>query len=210
MGKMKYAAVIVETRDLVGLCPVIDNHLNFIPKDWDLVVFGSAQNEMTINKNYPEAIYFDISCEKLTAEKYNSILTSKGFWDFLQEYDRVLIFQHDSKLLRAGIEQFTKWDYIGAPWGHFTMLGGNGGLSIRNPQKMRDIIGRYKYNSVLHGNEDVYFCKHLPLVNGKIAPRDIAMQFSVETIFFPKPIGIHAAEKYLKREEYETILKQAV
>lgn len=206
---MKYAAVIVETRDLVGLCPVIDNHLKFIPNDWDLCLFGSAQNEDTMAKNYPKAHYFDISVQKLTVERYNHVLTSKEFWEFLSEYERVLIFQHDSRLLRTGIEQFLKWDYIGAPWGHFNLLGGNGGLSIRNPKVMLEIVNRYKYNNVIHGNEDVYFCKHLPNVGGKIAPRDIAMQFSVETIFFPKPIGIHAAEKYLKKEEYETILQQA-
>ncbi|MES2395660.1 MAG: DUF5672 family protein [Bacteroidota bacterium] len=206
----KYAAVIVETRDLIGLCPVIDNHLKFIPQDWELVVFGSALNEQSLAKNYPKANFFDISCTNLTEQKYNEVLASADFWQFLAEYDRVLIFQHDSLLLREGIENFIDWDYIGAPWGHFNLLGGNGGLSIRNPKKMLEIINRYKYSPVLHGNEDVYFCKHLPLVNGKIAPRDIAMQFSVETIFFSKPIGIHAADKHLKKSEYEFILKQAV
>lgn len=207
---MKYALVILETRDLVGLCPVIDNHLKFTPKDWDLVVFGSAQNEQTLEKNYPKAIHYDVACTNLTADKYNQILTSKYFWEFLLPYDRVLIFQHDSKLLREGIEQFIKWDYIGAPWGHFNLIGGNGGLSIRNPQKMLEVVMKYKYHAPAHGNEDVYFCKHLPMVGAKIAPRDIAMQFSVETIFFPKPIGIHAADKHLKKEEYESIIKQAV
>lgn len=207
---MKYALAIVETRDLVGLCPIIDNHLKYTPKDWDLVVFGSALNEQTLEKSYPKAIHYDISTTKLTTQKYNEVLTSAAFWENLLEYERVLIFQHDSKLLRNGIEQFVKWDYVGAPWNHFNLLGGNGGLSIRNPKNMLEIANRYKYNSVIHGNEDVYFCKHLPLVSAKIAPRDIAMQFAVETIFFPKPIGLHAAEKHLSRNEYEMILKQAV
>lgn len=205
---MKYAAVIVETRDLVGLCPIIDSHLKFLDDDWDLVFMGSPVNEKTIEKNYPNAIFHNLNVINISTEQYNKFLTSENFWESLAEYDRVLIFQHDSMLFRKGIDQFLEWDYVGAPWGHFHQLGGNGGLSIRNPKMMLEVCRKYKYNALAHGNEDVYFCKHLQLIGGKIAPKDIAMQFSVETIFFPKPIGMHAADKYLTREQINEILEQ--
>jgi hypothetical protein len=47
-----------------------------------------------------------------TPRVYNSILTNPNFWRGLK-YDRVLVFQHDSGLLKHGIEHFLEWDFIG-------------------------------------------------------------------------------------------------
>ena len=55
------------------------------------------------------------------------------------------------------IEDFLKYDYVGAPWIHLpNMNGGNGGFSLRKKSKMLEIISKNKYNNE---NEDVYFSK---------------------------------------------------
>lgn len=196
----KYALVIVETRELPNLCAIIDNHLDYVPKDWDLVVFGSSLNKETIKKNYPNAIFNDLVDININSSYYNRLLTSIQFWDYLQPYDRVLIFQHDSKLLRNGIENFIHYDYVGAPWKHIHLKGGNGGLSIRNPYVMKYVCENFNYNESVDGNEDIYFCKH---INGwaNVAGMEDACKFSVETMFYPTPIGCHAPEKYLNEFE---------
>lgn len=201
----KYALVIVETRELPNLCAIIDNHLDYVPNYWDLIFLGSSLNEGLIRKNYPFAKFVNLNLPYISPSAYNSILTNVNFWEELLYYNRVLIFQHDSKLLRSGIENYLKYDYVGAPWKHINLLGGNGGLSIRNPKLMRDVCNRYVYFEPIDGNEDIYFCKHLPSVGGVIAAKEEAMKFSVETIFYPTPIGIHAPEKYLSEFELNII-----
>src|SRR3990167_998347 len=191
------ACVLVETRELPNLCQIIDNHLRFL-KGWKFVMFGSKQNEVLVKQNYPDVDFFDLELTKLNEREYNEVLTSENFWDCLIEYDRVLVFQHDSRLLREGIENFLQYDFIGAPLYHIKFPHMNGGLSIRNPKMMMEICQRYKYNMLLHGNEDIYFCKHLTNVNGLFPTKEEAMKFSVETIFYPTPIGVHCPEKWLK------------
>ena len=64
---------------------------------------------------------------------YNKILTDYQFWANL-DYDKVLIFQHDSMLLKEIPENMLNYSYVGAPWfdgapwAREDRAGGNGGI----------------------------------------------------------------------------------
>lgn len=182
---MKCAAIIVENR--FDVSEIIEGHKKFLPDDW-VAIPWHARGIKTISD-------------------YNKLLTSLTFWKTLILYDRVLIFQHDSALLRKGIEEFLEYDYVGAPW-KFQEHGGNGGLSIRNPHAMFACIHKQQWNPKL-GNEDVYFSnllKDMPEFN--LAPREVCSKFSCESIFQLGTIGVHAIDKYLTEEEVIQIKTQ--
>lgn len=197
-------AVIVETRSLPNLVEVIKGHMKFLP-DFGLTIFCSGENIDLLKVNFPEATIINLGCH-VSEIVYNRILTNVNFW-LKTKYDKILIFQNDSCILRAGIEQFFDYDYVGAPW-KFQVSGGNGGLSLRTKSKMIDVINKYPYNPATHGNEDVYFSNHLELAGGKLAPRDVCEKFSVESIYREGTLGYHAIEKHLTKEQVNTILKQ--
>jgi hypothetical protein len=181
---MKYGAVIIENR--FDVAPIIKSHGKFIPKDWTIRSYSSL----------------DIKSIK----DYNTLLTSIEFWDSLP-FDKILIFQHDSGLLRDGIEEFFEWDYIGAPW-KFQHHGGNGGLSWRSKSAMIECIMQLPWNP-RYGNEDVYFSnllKNMPQF--KLAPREVCEKFSCESIYKEGTLGYHAIDKYLTKEECAKILTQ--
>ena len=90
---MKKCAIIIDNRPSHELNTVISKHMEYL-KGWDL----KHISDVKINN----------------ANDYNRILTDYTFWADL-DYDKVLIFQHDSLLLREGIEDFLQYDYIGAP-----------------------------------------------------------------------------------------------
>jgi hypothetical protein len=206
MEILKCAAVIVETRPLKNLKSLILEHKKFLPKDWHVILYGSELNYDSVPDG---CLFVNMNESKMDFEKYNRLLTSRSFWTELMHYDKVLIFQHDSMLLRKGIEKFLNWDYIGAPWKwDGKRLGGNGGLSIRSPKKHIELIDKIPYNPI-YGNEDVYFSHHLKDVGGLVAPSVIGMQFAVETIYYDAPIGIHSANKYLSQSDYNKILTNA-
>jgi hypothetical protein len=144
---------------------------------------------------------------------YNAILTRKDFWNRYSEYNRVLIFQHDSGLLREGIDEFLEWDYVGAPWydgapwAHPQNKGGNGGLSLRNPRMMIAILNKFRYPP-MQGNEDVFYVHHLEEVGGKLAPYEVCKKFSCETVFCLGTMGYHAIDKHMSQEQTEEILNQ--
>ena len=183
-----YAAVIVETRKISNLDTIIGSHMDKLPNDFQLIAFNA--NDFSINSLYD----------------YNTLLTSISFWSNLLKYDRVLIFQQDSGILREGIEEFYQWDYIGAPW-QFQDHGGNGGLSLRNPKAMIKTIMNNHYNPSA-GNEDIYFSNHLI---GNLAPRSECKKFSVESEFILGTFGYHFGDdskRYLSDDQIEEIKNQ--
>ena len=194
---MKLAAVISETRRIPNMKEIIYDHLEKLPP-CDLLIYhdDNAHSFAGIKaKKYRVKI--------AALRHYNALMTSIPYWTNLIAYDRVIIFQTDSKILRDGLEEFYQWDYVGAPW-KFQEHGGNGGLSLRNPKAMLRTIMRNPY-SMAHGYEDVYFSNH---IIGKLAPRNVCKKFACETIFELGTWGYHAIHNYLSKEQIYEIENQ--
>jgi len=177
---MEKAAVIIDNRD--GLETVIEAHQRFLPKDW---------NVLWVNNEDTSTIF-----------GYNQLLTSKRFWRKMPEI--VLIFQHDSMLLKPGIEEFINYDFIGANIKHMPGFM-NGGLSIRNSREMLKVINRFQWNG---DNEDIYFVKGLRQLGCKLPDEATADRFSVETKFKLGSLGYHAIDKWLNEEQCKKIKNQ--
>ena len=157
--KQKYGVLLVENREEL-IQPTLDRHLKYLPKDW-----GSHVVRMP---------HFSI-------QELNKLMTSVEFWQAVP-FKKCLIIQHDSQLLREGIEEFLDWDYVGAPWS-FCEWGGNGGLSLRTVSAMVDICSTHPYRGeAFDGNEDLYFSNHFHnnSQHGKLAPREVCKKFSCE------------------------------
>lgn len=207
----KKGAVIVETRKIKDFGLIVKNHLHHLPKGWGLTVCHSYSNEEFVESELTDIIgvnWLLIGNDELNAVRYNNLLTSSHFWNLIP-YEKCLVFQSDSLLLRHGLEKFEHYDYIGAPWLHRNMprIGGNGGFSLRAKDKTLEVISKFHYNNAAHGNEDVFYSLNM---KGNVADKNIGMQFSSETIYFPKPIGIHAIDKYLTKEQITTILTNSI
>ena len=183
---MKCAAVIVENRfDPAG---IIAAHKRFLPSDW-------------------KVIHINEPCIK-NSQDYTNLLTSLPFWENLAEFERVLIFQHDSGLLRTGIEAFLPWDYVGAPWRDFLPYGGNGGLSIRSVQAMIKVIQEIPYSSEM-GAEDVYFCRGIMELGLNMAPAEVCSEFSCEQVYRLGTLGYHDIDECLAPWQSANVRSQA-
>ena len=187
--------ILVETRD-IKFDP-IKRHLPFLD-GFEVMVFCSEDNSYL----FREYETINVSIKSLT--EYNQLLASYDFWKQF-DYEKVLICQHDSGLLRDGIEDFYEWDYVGAPW-WFQDWGGNGGLSLRTVKAMQDITINNNWTGF---NEDIFFTHVMHYSNMyKLAPRNICKQFSVESIFKLETLGYHSIERYFNTGEVEQILHQ--
>lgn len=180
---MNYGAVIVENR--VDARPIIGIHQIYLPYYFQVI---------HVNNPDVKSIY-----------DYNKLLTSLEFWQSVP-FDKLLIFQHDSGILRKDICRFFEWDYVGAPW-KFQEHGGNGGLSWRSKEAMLWCIKQKPWNPSL-GNEDVYFSNLLKDSPFKLAPREVCEKFSCESIYKEGTLGYHAIDKYLTKEEVTKIKTQ--
>jgi hypothetical protein len=198
-------AVIVETRINKALPDIILDHYKYLPDDCDLLFFTSEEGFKYYDNELENTVFVDTQPIK-SLNDYNKLLTSHDFWAGLPN-EKALIFQHDSMLLRDGIEEFLEFDLVGSPW-RFQQHGGNGGLTIRNPLVMREICKDFKWNPSL-GYEDVYFSNVMYNNDiGELAPREVCERFSCETIFKLGTLGYHAIDKYLPSNQCHLIRTQ--
>lgn len=191
---MRKAIVFIETRNFPDLRKIFEDHLEFV--DLEPFVICSKENYHQFF-GYKQLIVNNPGSHRA----YNQMITSPDFWKQIP-YDKILICERESGILRKGIEEFFEWDYVGAPW-RFQTHGGNGGFSWRSVSAMIDISSRYRIGSE---NEDVFFCNHM---NGwKLATRDVCSRFSMETIYQEGTFGLHAIERYFPLQICEKIYNQ--
>lgn len=164
---------------------------------------------------------------------YNKLMLSEQFYSKFQEYEYICICQPDVLILKGGeaLEPFLEmsYDYIGAPWiprHHITVLPdrkkiqklinlflpkyfvevGNGGLSLRRTESTIALLRKWKRLVRIWPHYEDYFFAYMGTHrdrNYRIAPVEVAMQFSLEsnsreiiksgTAF---PVGVHAYQKY--------------
>lgn len=201
---MKLCAAIVETRNIPDLENIIQRHMDFLPEETDLHIWV-GQDTKYLAEKFPDATVKFIG--EMSIEKYNRLLTSPNFWNLYCGYDRILIFQSDSMILRPGIEEFEPYCFIGSPW-RFQEFGSNGGFSLRNPRTMKTICETYPFD-ITQGNEDIYFCNvmHNKKI-GRLAPREVCERFGTEAIFRLNTFGFHAIDQWQTKEECEQIKNQ--
>src|SRR5574343_336470 len=114
------AVIFIETRELPGLAEKQAEYMKWLPT-WNHIAVCSWRNERVLTGE--RVLIPDIN----SIPEYNKLCTDAGFWEIFERYDRVLVCHLDTGILRHGIEDFLKWDYIGAPW-PFQSFGGNGGF----------------------------------------------------------------------------------
>jgi len=192
--------------------------------EWQLQVFHGTANLDFLRSGFSAAElahvqFVSLEVDNLSNLAHNELMCTHWLWRQAAA-ERVLIFQTDSLLCRAGIEAFQMWDYVGAPWRTddlwcvgkpwLTSVGGNGGFSLRSQAKTLACIDLVGY--VRGQCEDVYYAEAMPKVGGKIADRAAGLAFSVESVFdrvaAPRPLGFHAAYKWISAEEMADILEQ--
>lgn len=164
---------------------------------------------------------------------YNKLMLSKETYKRFETYDFLCVCQADALILKEGrcLDPFQDmdYDYIGAPWfpaQYITLLPdttkvqkfinlffskkyvsvGNGGLSLRRINRTYWLLDKWRLQVMLWPHYEDYFFAFMgrykePLY--KIAPVEIAQNFSVETgsreLIGTKnidPVGIHGYRTY--------------
>ena len=203
-------AVIVELRNHEHLETILKNTIFYLPS-FSLHIFHGNNNEeylKNIIKDWINVKLTNINKSNLVKADYSKLLKSKWFYDQIDS-ENILIFQTDVILLKNNIDQFLKYDYIGAPWRNsgstFGIKVGNGGLSFRKKSKMLYIIENATQNI---SSEDVFFSYHCKKFGFNVPSVEIAKTFSVETIYYDNPFGLHKSYYFLEEHKIKKLLSK--
>jgi hypothetical protein len=210
----KYTAVIIEPRQHKALSFVLNNFLENLSDEWGFIIFHGdknkvflediIENELGIYKNRIIKL-INLNIDNLTIEKHDLIWKSKEIYHHIDS-DIFLIFQTDTLIIKENkdlINSYLKYDYVGAPWQDGII--GNGGLSLRNKNKMCEIIE--KVDSNFKKAEDEFFSmQNVVQLNRPIFEKSKA--FSVETVFHDTPFGVHKCWKYISLENWNYLIEK--
>ncbi|KAL9001552.1 MAG: hypothetical protein Q9169_000127 [Polycauliona sp. 2 TL-2023] len=214
------AAIIIEGRTSPNLIPLILHFSSVLGPEWPIKVLHRSDNRdqfLSSSAFQRQILSGHITLQQLPSnvtltsrEAVSKLLTEPGLYRSLAPYKHLLFFQSDSILCANSprmVEDFLQYDFIGAPidaeYGH----GMNGGLSLRNREKMLEVLGRSKFTgSPENGSEfeDQWFYQklsELPVgphneTGANLPSREVAAEFSVETIWKQQPFGLHQVSRW--------------
>jgi hypothetical protein len=192
---------MIEPRNHPAIEFVLNNFLENLSHEWQIIWFHGNQNielsnqvmkNMSKHGDRLQKIQLDV--ENLNAQTYSLLLTTASFYDNIPT-ETFLIFQTDSIIFKNNkdkINDFMEYDYVGAPWQNRKV--GNGGLSLRKKSKMLEII---KIFGPSEQNEDVYFSLQHNIYLKK-PTFEKSKKFSVESVYFKQPFGVHNPWRYIR------------
>jgi hypothetical protein len=248
MGSNNIAVIIEpEINAMFEFC--VRNVMFFLGSSWMLQVYYSSHSEAFVRyslRGINNVQFIPLPINIVSTKEYNLVMKSPEFWRNIRTYSRsgivselfnikklfevnnekVLIFQSDSIMLRHGIEDFLKFDYIGAPWNlesnkwaatmhHYGIVNtvGNGGFSLRSLDamiKISDAYGSDPNPSLMQ--EDIFFSHMTDKLKYKIADEKSAYMFAREVaincgcaIQASEHLALHAAWYYMPPELFERI-----
>lgn len=212
-------AVIVENRPLDSAIPLLLHFASVLGPEWPIYLFTTqtilpkspslarllAGNQLII-KQLPKTIDFK------SRGDVSNFLTTPWLYQELAPAGHLLFFQTDSILCSRSplrVEDFLKYDFVGAPIDKKYGSGFNGGLSLRNRKMFLDITTQSSWKQDVAdagakaiGNiefEDQWFYKKVKEYPGSSLPtEDVSKTFSVETIWQDKPLGYHQVTRWQK------------
>ena len=211
--KSDYMAVIIEPRRHKNLSGVLKNFASKLNGQWSMTIFHGLNNQQFVREiigNTSNIHLVNLNLHDLTIDSYTNLIKSYFFWKML-DAKKVLIFQSDTLLRNNNINNFLRYDYIGAPWRptipavlEHNIWVGNGGLSIRDKQKSLFIIHNFSH-LLQNVAEDIFFSKLFLLLKFNIASFRNALEFSSETIYYPS-VGMHKIYITLNEDEVKKLL----
>jgi len=194
-----YTAIIVEPREHKALPFVVKNALDNLSNDWNIIIFHGNRNVEYVNSivdnlvnNLGRVTKHKLNVDNLSPQEYSRLLMDKNFYNNIPT-EMFLIFQTDSMIFERNkerINDFLKYDYVGAPWPHENNQVGNGGFSLRRKSKMIEIIEKDPKPECWYFPEDLFFA--LPKNVSLYKPsHEEARLFSFEFDFYTDSFGCH-------------------
>ena len=155
--KLKYTKLAIENTEKAYQLTNDEKYLEYLNQyneiknnEENIINYNNAANQYINNYEFvksmasklsPNIKIIKLEYDNIDINKYNQILTSTFFWNLFTG-SKILIWQEDSCVFGSNINDFIKWDYIGAAWPrNDNSYGvGNGGFSLRTKSIMMDII----------------------------------------------------------------------
>jgi hypothetical protein len=226
MEIFKYTAIIIEPRKHKALEFVLHNACNCLSTEWKVILFHGNNNEEyskkiveKLNIEFNDRIELvNLNISNLNLIEYSQFFATKSIIYNYINTELFLVFQTDSMIFKENahlIDLYLEYDYVGSPWKITNYLPtsmcnfiGNGGFSIRNKNKMLEIINKINWNKITieyQKHEDLYFCTNYENIHVKKPEYIKACEFCVDEVFSNFTISCHKPWVHTHYEQFKNL-----
>lgn len=208
---MSYTAIIVEPRKHKALEFVLTNVCECLTPNWKIVLFHGTTNVEYVtlivdrlNTLFDNRIKLvNLNINNLNQIEYSKLFATKSIIYENIQTEMFLVFQTDSMIFKKNahlIYDFLEYDYVGAPWLVTNYIPtkncdfiGNGGFSLRNKNKMLEIIEKIDWHQIEfpYNFEDLYFSTNYNTISVKKPDYKKALTFCVDEVFSETTFACH-------------------
>ncbi|KAH8200934.1 hypothetical protein TruAng_004872 [Truncatella angustata] len=189
-----------------NLIPIMLHFATVLGPAWSVVLFtleehwevpSSPAFARAVQRRQIEVRYLPPATELMNSRNVSTFLTRPWIWEQVGSARRVLMFQSDSVICsRAAntVEDFFEYDFIGAPVDAKYGVGYSGGLSLRNPKFFLAVTREADVQRSPEQHEDEWFyteARRRADQGVTLPTQRVAGQFSVGSIYYPKPLSYH-------------------
>ncbi|KAL1873190.1 hypothetical protein Daus18300_004009 [Diaporthe australafricana] len=201
-------AVIIESNMIPNLIPVMLHFATVLGPAWGMVLFTLKENwheplsapfQRLQDEGLIEVRFLPEETGLGDSASVSRFLTSPWMWEQVSAARRVLLFQSDSVLCARSeekVEDYFRYDLVGAPIAEQYGQGFNGGLSVRNPRAFLNVTRSVDFAASGHEFEDQYFYAELKKAGAELPTVEAAMTFAVETMYYETPLGYHQPQRW--------------
>ncbi|KAL8894037.1 MAG: hypothetical protein Q9192_004684 [Flavoplaca navasiana] len=198
-------ALLMEERPIKHLTPLLLHTIYVLPPEWQLLYLGSAESVAQVNQSI--AIQHHQTDGKLglkvapqnasydAKEQRNRLLTDVAFYkEYLPKAEWLLMHHADSILCANSphdLNDWLKYDWVGAPWYNYGHWNGGGGLSLRRVSRIQQVLS-FQSRQDDQDSEDKWLTDRIKVLpNVKLPKYEAEKNFAVEGVWDEKPMGIH-------------------
>lgn len=209
------AVVFLEDERSFWIKPVLQNYATFLDDSWNFYWICTDKNydflvKLTTEMGWSVGIrriqdIIDDIPQQMSADTFNRIFKDPRWWESFKE-ETILTAQLDTILLQPFDNKWLEYDMVGAPCNFSTF---NGGLCLRNRQKMLDCLANLDMQDMRFSPvaEDVFFTTALKHIGARLPSREEATAFSIENFpmnveeYAARPFGMHGTNHYYIQDE---------
>ncbi|KAL8946959.1 MAG: hypothetical protein Q9222_006716, partial [Ikaeria aurantiellina] len=212
-------ALLIEERPIKHLTPLLLHMTYVVPPDWQLLYLGSSETLAQVNRSISVQHYqgdgkleireIPQNASFTAREQRNRLLTDVEFYKrYLPKTEWLLMYHSDSILCanaRTDLNDWLKYDWVGAPWYPYAHWSGGGGLSLRRVSRIHQVL-QFQSRQDDGASEDRWLWERVKVLPGiKLPKPEVEKTFAVEGIWDEKPMGIHvpSSEPSLLKEAWE-------
>jgi hypothetical protein len=209
LNRLTAVLILPDITSTENLVPLLLHFSSVLGPAWSVVLYtiqanwavpSSASMRRALDDGQVQVRFLPPEFASQTNEDVSAFLATPWLWSELRHADRVLTFQLDTIICSKSpysVDDFLRYDFIGAAYGATPGSNYGGGLSLRNPKLMLAITQEAKFSDSDAKQEDQWFVAEAKARGARLPDLDVSKTFVAESVaYLDQPFGLGQPQRW--------------